>query len=142
MIKALLDRLLPQRQSELQKADWPEGELVSGFIEPYWEQGMEGSFDYVFVPNENRESVNGGRGYFLHSGDYLRILGQDETVLWEGQLNFVPSRIRHLILPDRHNLKSSVWSYTKQGGVSYADWVGWFWAEPRLKAEFLKRPTS
>ncbi len=142
MIKALLDRLLPQRQSELQTADWPEGELVSGFIEPYWEQGMEGGFDYVFVPNDDRESVNGGRGYFLHSGDYLRIFGDEGVILWQGELKFVPSRINHLFLQDRHNLSNQVWSNIKQDGVLYADWVGWFWSTPCLKGEFLKRPTS
>ncbi len=99
---------------------------------------MEGQFNYVFVPDENREAVNGGRGYFLTSGDYLLVFGQDGAILWQGRLRFVPSRINYLLFQDRHNLQNSVWSTSKQAGVSYADWVGWFWSQPRLKAQFQR----
>ncbi len=137
MIRSLLNLLLTTNH---QTADWPDGEVIHGTIEPHWEQGMEGRFDYVFVPDKGRQEINGGRGYFLTSGDYLRIYGQDGSVLWEGQLHFVPSRINALIFQDRHNLKSQVWSTAKQDGVPYGDWVGWFWSQPRLRAEFLRKP--
>ena len=138
MIRSLLNQLFSK---DRQTADWPDGELISGTIEPYWEQGMEGQFDFVFAPSERRSEINGGRGYFLTTGDYLRIYQQDGPVQWQGQLKFVPSRINNLLFPDRHSLKSGVWSTVKQEGVSYADWIGWFWSNPRLKADFLKRPS-
>ncbi|MEM8862568.1 MAG: hypothetical protein AAGD96_30025 [Chloroflexota bacterium] len=127
-------------QKDHQTADWPDGEIISGTIEPYWEQGMEGQIDFVFVPEHGREEINVGRGYFLTSGGYLRIFQQNGSVLWQGQLKFIPSRINNLLFRDRHTLKSGVWSTLKQEGVSYADWIGWFWASPRLRAEFQRRP--
>lgn len=139
MIKTFFPQLFVKSKMSNETADWFLGELSSGIIKPFWEQGMEGRFDFVFVPDIEPELVNGGRGHFLSSGDYLRIFGHDGTILWEGQLQFVPSRINHLLFQDRHNLKSSVWSTLKQKGVSYADWVGWFWSEPRLKAQYLER---
>lgn len=138
MIRSILNQLFPKNH---QTAEWPAGEIIQGTIEPYWEQGMEGRFDFVFIPDEGREEINGGRGYFLTSGDYLHIYGQDGSTLWQGQLHFVSSRINALIFQDRHNLKSQVWSTLKQDGVAYSDWVGWFWEQPRLKAEFLRKQT-
>ena len=78
MIRSLLNQLFPK---DRQTADWPDGELISGTIEPYWEQGMEGQFDFVFAPSERRSEINGGRGYFLTTGDYLRIYQQDGPCL-------------------------------------------------------------
>lgn len=112
-------------------------ELIKGELHPYYEFGMEGRFEYTFVPDSDPQAVNGGRGYFLKSGDFLRILGDNGDIVWEGKLRFVPSKTSRLIFPDRHRLGNSVWATSKQKGVSYADWVGWFWATPRLQGEFF-----
>jgi len=135
MVRSLLNLFFPK---DHQTADWPNGEIISGTIEPYWEQGMEGRIEFVFVPEHGREKINSGRGYFLTSGDYLRIYGQDGSVLWEGELRFVISRLNTIFFQDRHRLDNSIWAISKQEGVPYADWIGWFGSQPRLKAEYLK----
>ena len=112
--------------------------LIEGQLEPYWEQGWEGNFSYTFVPKIGREKVNGGRGYFLASGDFLQILDPSGETLWEGMLHFIPSNLSGLFFRDRHRLKSNVWCNLKQKGVSYSDWVGWFWATPRLQGRFRR----
>lgn len=112
--------------------------FIKGTVEPYWEFGMEGRFEYTFVPNMNPQSVNDGRGYFLKSGDFLRIYKPNGDIAWEGEIRFIVTRISHLFFPDHHHLNSNVWSSQKQKGVRYADWVGWFWSNPRLKAEFWR----
>jgi hypothetical protein len=116
----------------------PPGTLIEGHLEPYWEQGWEGNFSYTFVPRIGREEVNGGRGYFLKSGDFLQILDPSEVVIWEGYLHLVPSRLSQLFFRDRHDLGSDVWCDLKQKDVSYSDWVGWFWATPRLQGRFRR----
>lgn len=139
MMKKFLSQFFLQLQTSHETGEWPVGDVITGFIEPYWEQGMEGCFEYTFVPDDDRQAINGGRGYFLRSGDYLRIIGRESETIWEGKIKFMTARIHHLISQDRHNLNNQVWATAKQEGVSYADWVGWFWSQPRLRAEFLKR---
>ena len=115
-------------------------ELIKGELETYFEQGYEGHLEYTFVPEVNPQAVNGGRGYFLKSGDFLRILDVSGEPIWEGELQLIPSRISTLFFRDRHRLDYDVWCPRKQKGVSYADWVDWFWAKPPLKGEFFRKP--
>lgn len=138
MLKKMLSYVSLNFQISHETADWPDGDLHLGMIKAYWEQGMEGAFDYVFVPDKEPHLANGGRGYFLKSGDFLRIFANDGSIIWEGELHFINTRLTQLFRPDRHHLPNQVWSYQKQEGVSYSDWVSWFWASPSLKAEFLE----
>ena len=139
MIRQFLSQFFLDLQTSHETTDFPSSEMITGVLEPYWEQGMEGRFEYTFVPDNDPRSINGGRGYFLRSGDYLRIFGLGGETIWQGKLELIPSRINHFLFQDRHQLQSQVWSTTKQEGVSYSDWIGWFWSQPRLRAEFLKR---
>ncbi|NWF63957.1 MAG: isoprenylcysteine carboxylmethyltransferase family protein [Chloroflexi bacterium] len=99
-----------------------------GELEAYWEQGWEGAILFSFMPK-------GGRGLHdliaLQNGQHLTIFDPDGSELWSGTIEFVRRNERL----DRHNLKADIWSYEKQKGVSYADWVAWFWHEPPLKAK-------
>ena len=114
-------------------------ELITGRLEPYFEQGWEGRFDYTFMPAKDPHLINDGRGYFLENGDFLKILDLKEEVLWEGEIQWIASRLNVLFFRDRHRLDNNVWSTVKQKGVTYADWVGWFWSTPRLVARFRRR---
>ena len=103
-------------------------EFIAGKLEPYYEQGYEGMFQYTFVPLVDAHLVNGGRGYFLRTGDQLRIFATDDELIWSGGVELVPSKLDRLIFPDRHRLEAKVWATEKQKRVKYADWIGWFWA--------------
>jgi hypothetical protein len=111
---------------------------IKGELAGYWEQGYEGRINYTFIPDENAEAINGGRGYFLKSDDFLRIFDENGVVIWEGEIKLVPVRTSALFFPDRHKLDNNIWATNKQQGVSYADWIGWFWSTPRMRAEFFR----
>jgi len=111
---------------------------IKGELAGYWEQGYEGRIDYTFIPDVNAKAINSGRGYFLKSGDFLRIFDENNLVIWEGEIDLVPSRIGTLFFPDRHKLDTSIWATTKQKNVSYADWMSWFWSKPNMRAEFFR----
>ena len=110
--------------------------FAPGKLEPYYEQGYEGQFQYTFVPLVDAHLVNGRRGHFLRTGDQLRILPAGGELVWNGVVELVPSKIDRLLFPARHRLEAKVWSTEKQKRVDYADWGGWFRANPRLSAEF------
>lgn len=97
----------------------------SGELLAYWEQGWEGMIDFFF-------QVDGSDEFFpLKDGQHLTIFNADGSVLWSGKLNF----IRRNEWFDKHRLNADIWAYTKQKGVSYADWMDWFWRQPPLKAK-------
>lgn len=98
--------------------------VIEGELEAYWEQGMEGRIDFAFHFEGNR------RPFFLEDGQNLTIYDSDGNILWSGKLQFVK-----LGFFDKHKLKADIWSYTKQKGVSYANWMDWFWRKPPLKAK-------
>ncbi len=95
-----------------------KGELVA-----YWEQGWEGRIDFVFQPDDTNTPI------FLKNGDRLTILDGDGTALWSGKIQWVRRRFW-----DRHRLEAGIWSYQKQKGVSYHQWMAWFWQKPPLQA--------
>lgn len=95
-----------------------KGELLA-----YWEQGWEGRIEFAFQSDDSPHPI------FLQNGDRLTILNHDGTTLWAGVIQFVPRRCR-----DNHKLATGIWSYEKQKGVSYAEWMDWFWRQPPLKA--------
>lgn len=91
---------------------------------------MEGQILFAFVP-ENTEQ--GSHPIFLENGHHLTIFGANDEVLWSGFLQFVKKSQWF----DRHTLEADIWSYVKQKGVSYADWMAWFWHKPPLKASLV-----
>lgn len=102
--------------------------ILQGELEAYWEQGMEGLILFSFIPE-------GGKGLndliTLQNGQLLTIFNADDSILWSGTINF----IRRSDFWDRHKLDADIWSNEKQKGVSYADWMDWFWRKPPLKAK-------
>lgn len=98
----------------------------SGKLEAYYEQGWEGMIVFSFMPDD-------GKGLNdlipLQNGHLLTIYAENEKILWSGEIHFVKRGFF-----DKHKLKAEIWSDSKQKGVSYADWIDWFWRKPPLKA--------
>lgn len=97
--------------------------IIVGKLEAYWEQGMEGRIEFAF------QFEGQTAPFFLQNGHRLTIYEKDEKILWAGTIQFVKRGFF-----DRHKLKAGIWSDVKQKGVSYADWMDWFWRKPPLKA--------
>jgi hypothetical protein len=98
--------------------------ILEGTLEAYWEQGWEGRIEYAFRFEGQTNP------FLLQNGQRLTIYDADEKLLWSGTLQFVKRGFF-----DRHKLNADIWSYIKQKGVSYADWMDWFWHKPPLKAK-------
>jgi hypothetical protein len=98
--------------------------VLRGYLESYWEQGWEGRIEFALQVDEINQPV------FLENGQHLTIYGTDEQVLWSGRIKFARRRWW-----DRHKLAAGIWAWTKQKGVSYAQWMEWFWHKPPLQAE-------
>lgn len=98
---------------------------IEGELEAYWEQGWEGRIEFAF----HYEGLK--TPFFLENGQNLTIYNSDETVRWSGKIDLVKRNTWF----DKHKLNAEVWSYTKQKGVAYADWMDWFWHNPPLKAK-------
>ncbi|MBL8246332.1 MAG: hypothetical protein JNL89_19195 [Rhodanobacteraceae bacterium] len=101
-----------------------------GTLEAYWEQGWEGRIEYAFAPDGGSPQP-----IFLRPGDHLTIWSPEGTVLWQGTVELVAVRWWERRPPD----PVQVWSYEKQRGVRYADWVQWFWQRPPLRATLRSR---
>ena len=99
---------------------------LQGQLEAYWEQGWEGSIAFAFYDLKNKQLI------FLHNGQGLTIYDVDDKILWSGKLQFVKRGFF-----EKHSLAANIWSETKQKGVSYADWMAWFWQKPHLKAKLI-----
>ena len=97
--------------------------IIEGCLEAYWEQGWEGRIAFAFQFEGNHQP------FFLENGQRLTIYDSNEEILWSGKIQFVQRRFF-----DKHNLKANIWSDEKQKGVTYADWMDWFWRKPPLKA--------
>ncbi len=108
------------------EASRDHGPPQAGTLEAYWEQGWEGRIEYAFAPDSGSPQP-----VFLQPGDLLTIFAPDGAVLWEGAIDLVAVRWWDRRPPD----PIQVWSYQKQRGVAYADWVRWFWQRPPLRAE-------
>lgn len=95
----------------------------AGVLEAYWEQGWEGRVEYALF-------VEGlGAPFFLATGQRLTIYTEDGGVLWAGVVRLVRRKWR-----EQHNLSFGIWSYEKQAGLSYAQWMAWFVHDPPLRA--------
>ena len=100
---------------------------LHGELEAYWEQGWEGRVEYAL-------HVEGTKGpFFLANGQHLTIYMMITTILWSGRIKFVKRNNWF----DKHKLDAGIWSWVKQKGVSYADWMDWFWRKPPLKAKLI-----
>lgn len=100
---------------------------IEGTLDPYWEQGMEGSFLY----NLNLPALD--RPYMLEPGDLLDIFDRDQRLLWSGTFELRKRRFW-----ERHRLGTGVFSGTVLQGLSYGQWMEWLWSKPRLKARTLR----
>ncbi|MDD2922544.1 MAG: hypothetical protein PHQ36_09680 [Anaerolineales bacterium] len=98
--------------------------ILEGALEAYWEQGWEGRIDFAFQFEGNAQP------FLLQNGYSLTIYDVDEKILWSGKIQYVKRGFF-----DNHKLNANIWSYEKQKGVSYADWMDWFWRNPPLKAK-------
>ena len=98
-------------------------EIHHGKLEAYWEQGWEGRIDFAFQPDDSPHPI------FLQNGHRLTILDADGETLWSGRIQFVARGGR-----ENHNLDAGIWAYEKQKGVTYAQWMDWFWRKPPLEA--------
>ncbi len=100
-----------------------------GALEAHYEQGWEGRIQFSFFPD-------GGQGLMdlipLTDGQILTIYESDKAILWSGVICF-----RRRGFFDRHQLDVPIWSDTKQKGVSYAEWMDWFWRKPPLRARLV-----
>ena len=94
-----------------------------GHLEAYWEQGWEGRIEFCFFDTDRKELL------VLKNGDRLTIYTKDNSVLWSGEIRFV-----RRAWFDRHQLNADIWSGSKQKGVSYKNWLAWFWHKPPFKA--------
>lgn len=97
--------------------------LLHGELVAYWEQGWEGRVEFAFQADASTAPI------FLKNGDRLSIYAEDGTLLWSGNIQWVRPRFW-----DRHQLDAGIWSYQKQKGVAYGQWLDWFWRRPQLKA--------
>ena len=98
-------------------------EIYRGVLEAYWEQGWEGRIDFAFQPDDSLHPI------FLQNGHRLTILDADGAPLWSGAIQFVARGWR-----DHHKLDAGIWAYEKQKGMTYAQWMDWFWRKPSLQA--------
>ena len=96
----------------------------NGHLEAYWEQGWEGRIEYCFFDIDRKELL------FLKNGDRLTIYAEGDSILWSGEIHFVRRG-----WCDRHQLDAGIWSDSKQKGVSYKNWMAWFWHKPSLKGD-------
>lgn len=108
----------------MKDAPAPQGKsFLSGVLLAYYEQGWEGAIRFAFQPDNSNLPI------FLSSGQHLTVFDDDGAVLWSGKLHFVRRGWR-----DQHRLGAGIWSDCKQKGVSYAQWMDWFWRQPPLRA--------
>jgi hypothetical protein len=97
--------------------------VLQGELLAYWEQGWEGRIAFAFQSDASDTPI------FLQNGDRLSIYAEDGTILWSGQIHWVRRRVW-----DRHRRDAGIWSFQKQKGVSYDQWLAWFWQTPPLPA--------
>ncbi len=111
--------LLQKRKAS--RARWAK--RYDGHLLAYWETGWEGRVVFtVSVPGL-------GRPLPLENGQRLTIYAEDGSVLWSGILCFVKVRWW-----DHWKYPHKIWSFEKQAGVSYTQWIAWFMRQPPLKA--------
>lgn len=104
--------------------------VYDGELHAYWEQGWEGRIEYALAIEGQPHP------FFLAKGQHLTIYAEDGSVLWQGVLRFV-SRGR-----EQHHLPTGIWTFEKQRGVPYGQWLGWFLHDPPLRATVTDEPPA
>ncbi len=105
---------------------------LPGHLHAFTQQGDEGRIEFSFEPED-------GRGKFpiwLKNGDVLTILGEGETILWKGAINFVPARRRFWLFRKPHKTKQ--YASQMQAKVDYDVWMDWFVEYPPLRARLTR----
>jgi len=100
---------------------------MDGVLLAYWEQGWEGRIEFGFQPD------GGGQWLTLEPGDQLTILGEDGSRLWSGIIGWTKPGFL-----ERRRYPGTVWSWVKQRGVPYGEWIGFFWHKPALRAKLVR----
>ncbi len=102
----------------------------NGRLEAYYEQGMEGRIIYAFLADNDLPSGAQREALiFLKDGHELTIFDEDNAILWSGTIKLVKRRWW-----DKHKLTAPIWTYRKQKGVAYWQWMDWFWRKRPLRA--------
>ncbi len=95
--------------------------IINGTLLAYYEQGWHGRIEFYFQPDDSQEFIP------LQNGQLLTLFDEDGKTLWSGRIELVKRDFF-----DRHKY---VWSTSKQKGVSYTQWLTWYWTLPPLQAQ-------
>lgn len=95
--------------------------VINGTLLAYYEQGWGGRIEFCFLPDDSDEFIR------LRNGQLLTLFDEDGKTLWSGKIEFVKRGFF-----DRHKY---VWAKSKQKGVSYTQWLNWYWTLPPLQAQ-------
>ena len=95
--------------------------IINGTLLAYYEQGWDGRIEFFFQPDDSQEFIP------LQNGQQLTLFDEDGKTLWSGKIELVKRG-----LFDTHKY---VWSKSKQKGVSYTQWLTWYWTLPPLQAQ-------
>ena len=85
---------------------------------------MEGRIEFAFHMEGLAHPI------FIENGQHLTIYGENDEVVWSGCIKLIKRRFWN-----KHNLDAPIWSYSKQKGVPYKQWMEWFWRNPSYKAK-------
>ena len=108
--------------------------IITGTITGYWEQGWEGRIDYVFEPDDPQYRPEGTWPIMIQNGQELHIFDERGETLWHGRVQLVRKRWY-----ERTDPAIKVWHTEKQKGISYRQWLNWFWHKPPLRAELTRQ---
>ena len=76
--------------------------------------------------------------HYLKDGDYLKIYNEDNTIRWEGELEFIRPRSYDRGFFPNHRL-SNIKRGKKPLGISFRNWVRWFSLSPQPQAELRRK---
>ncbi len=100
---------------------------------------MEGRIEYTLEPDNPADRIDGKRPIRIKNGQFLKIFDGDGRILWQGEINYV-SRRHWLFFYEKHDLPNGIWHGSKQKGLTYGQWIAWFWQKPPLRAELMLPP--
>ena len=95
--------------------------IINGTLLAYYEQGWNGRIEFFFQSDDSKEFIP------LQNGQLLTLFDEEGKTLWSGKIELVERGFF-----DTHKY---VWSKSKQKGVSYAQWLTWFWTLPPFQAQ-------
>lgn len=95
--------------------------IINGTLLAYYEQGWDGRIEFFFQSDDSKDFIP------LQNGQLLTLFDEDGKTLWSGKIELVKRG-----LFDRHKY---IWAKTKQKGISYNQWLTWYWTLPPLQAQ-------